>query len=64
MKISLHYNVLNYVFLRTLVYKDGARKLFWGRLKVLSKSQWYKRILFNRKKVHLVHCKLYEFFLM
>ena len=49
MKICIHYNVLNYVFLRTHVYRGGARKLFWDKLEVLSKSQWYKRILVNKK---------------
>ena len=49
MKICIHYNVLNYVFLRTLVYRGGAQKLFWDKLEVLSKPQWYKRILVNKK---------------
>ena len=50
MKICIHYNVLNYVFLRTLVYKDRVQKLFWDKLKVLSKSRRYKRILINKKR--------------
>jgi hypothetical protein len=53
MKRCLHYNVLNYIFLRTLVYRGRARKLFWGGLKVLSKNRWYKIILFNKDRVWL-----------
>jgi hypothetical protein len=53
MKRYLHYNVLNYVFLRTLVYRGKARKLFWGGLKVLSKNRRYKIILFNKDRVWL-----------
>ena len=45
MKICIQYNVLNYVFLRTLVYRGEAQKLFWGKLEVLSKSRRYKIIL-------------------
>ena len=42
------YNILNYVFLRILVYKGWGRKLFWNGRQVLNKFRQYKRILFNK----------------